>query len=179
MAKNIPSYWVWNMKSSAKRLPKTSADSLFRRAEHYWSQGNVRAAFRCFLAAADAGDRSSQVNAGYFYDTGTGVRRNRSAAMYWYKRAYRRGDSSAAANIGTIWRDEKKFERALYWFRRAVELGDEDSNLEIANLYLRKEQWREAVPYLQRACQSDWATESTKEQAKKLLGRTLRLLKQH
>ncbi|HZD93024.1 MAG TPA: tetratricopeptide repeat protein, partial [Candidatus Sulfotelmatobacter sp.] len=85
-----------------------------------------------FLKAAKNGDQSSQLNVGYCYDTGKGVKRNVLAALYWYRLAYRRGHASAAVNIGTVWRDRLKPKKALYWFQRAVQLGDEGANLEIA-----------------------------------------------
>jgi len=103
-----------------------------------WHRGQLRNAFRLFLVAANASDKASQLNVGYFYDNGVGTKRNREEALRWYKRAYRRGDASAANNIGTIWRDEQKPKRALSWFQPAVKLGDDGSNLEIAMHYLRE-----------------------------------------
>ena len=98
------------------------------------------------------------------------VRPDRAAALYWYKRAYRRGDASAANNIGTIWRVEGKPKRALYWFKRAIDLGDDDANLAIAKIYLRDEEdRRKAIPYLRRVCKSQMVTESNKEEAERLL----------
>lgn len=153
-------------------VPKQAQKSseIFVRAERLRDRGHQAEAFRLFLAAAKAGDKASQLNVGCFYDEGIGVRRNRSAALYWYKRAYRRGDASAANNIGTIWRDEKKPRRALYWFRRAVNLGNDDSNLEIAKHYLRVERDpSKAIPYLNKVCRSDRVTETSAEEARKLL----------
>src|ERR1035441_8006286 len=68
---------------------------------------------------------------------------NKQAALYWYKRAYRRGEGTAAHNIGTVWRDDGNFPRALYWFERALQLNggdDGEANFEIAKLYLGKGQ---------------------------------------
>src|SRR5258708_2232825 len=112
------------------------AEELFIRATKQEENGQLRSAFRLYLAAAKAGDTSCQVNVGNFYDAGTGVRRNRLAALYWYKRAYRRGVSCAASNIGVMWRNDKNPKRALEWFQKAARLGDEEPNLEIAKYYL-------------------------------------------
>ena len=149
---------------------KTRLDALFSRASRLSDNGRYKSAFRLFLAGAQKGDLSCRLNVGTCYDAGTGVRPDRAAALYWYKRAYRRGDASAASNIGTIWRDEDKLQRALYWFQRAVALGDDDANLEIARIYLCKEDdRRKAIPYLQRVCRSQMVTESSKEEAQRLL----------
>ena len=152
------------------RISRVQADALFKRADQYWDKGELKKAFRLFLSAAKAGDGSSQLNVGYFYDQGIGVRPNRSFALYWFKRAYRRGDAYASTNIGTIWRDQHKLGRALYWFQRAVDLGDQDANLQIAKIYLRDERHRaEAIPYLHLVCKSNHVTEATAEEAKRLL----------
>ena len=123
-----------------RRSQKAKTDALFICADKHADEGNFKLAFRLYLAAAKAGDTSCQINLGNLYDQGSGVRRNRSAAMYWYKRAYRRGKASAAHNIGVMWRNEKKYGQALNWFKKAVRLGDDESNLEIAKHYLRVEE---------------------------------------
>ncbi|MBZ5523621.1 MAG: sel1 repeat family protein [Acidobacteriia bacterium] len=151
---------------------KSKASDLFLRASKQWDRGELRSAFRLFMAAAKAGDRGAQVNVGYFYDRGVGVRKNRSEALYWYKRAYRRGDAGAANNIGTIWRDEKNARRALFWFQQAVSLGDDGSNLEIARHYLRIEHNpSKARDYLEKVCASNRVSEMEAEEAKRLLRR--------
>jgi hypothetical protein len=126
-----------------------------------------------FLKAAKGPDRDSQVNVGYFYDKGIGVARNRDAAMYWYKRAYRRGVSYAASNIGTIWRDEGQRNRAIYWFQKAVELGDDGANLEIAKYY-SKDDPRKAVELLTKVYESQTVAEIEREEAERMLKRVKR-----
>jgi TPR repeat protein len=158
--------------SNSKQSRRSKSEALFFRADKKWNSGDLQAAFRLFLAAAKAGDKAAQLNVGNCYDTGSGIRRNRSSALYWYKRAYRRGDASAATAIGTVWRDAGKPQRALTWFLRAVKLGDEDSNLDIAKHYLVNEKDPQAaIPYLEKVCQSDRVTEASAEEAKRLLKR--------
>jgi tetratricopeptide (TPR) repeat protein len=107
---------------------------------------------------------------GNYYDDPKGIRRNRTAALHWYKRAYRRGDSAAAHNIGIVLRNEGKSNKALSWFKRAVKLGDDESNLEIAKYYLENENNpRQAIPHLERICRSNWVSEAGAEQAANLL----------
>jgi TPR repeat protein len=160
-------------KIQSKHSRKQYAEELFIRAAKQEENGQLRSAFRLYLAAAKAGDRSCQLNVGNFYDAGTGVRRNRLAALYWYKRAYRRGDSCAANNIGVMWRNDEKPKRALEWFQKAVRLGDEEANLEIAKYYLRTEPNPvKAIRHLEKVCQSDCVTEAGKEEATRLLKQT-------
>jgi TPR repeat protein len=151
---------------------RNESSDLFVRANQQWDQGKLRSAFRLFLAAAEAGHSDAQVDLGFFYDTGLGVRANRDSAIYWYRRAYGRGSAEGAANIGTIWRDAGNLNRALSWFQRAVNLGNADANLEIAKIYLRDQQnIRKAEQYLKRTCTASPSrvTELSKDEAKQLL----------
>lgn len=161
-----------------QRPRKSDRDVLFARAAKHEENGELRSAFRLYLAGAKAGDTGCQLNVGNYYDAGTGVRRNRLAALYWYKRAYRRGVSSAATNIGIMWRNENNPKRALEWFQKAVRLGDDEANLEIAKHYLRNEgNPRKAIQHFENVCQSNWVSEAGVEDATTLLKQTRTLLK--
>jgi TPR repeat protein len=124
----------------SKKLREANAEELYRRADWEQGSGNLLSGFRLLLAAAKLGSESAQLNLGYTYDVGIGVRRNRSAAMYWYKKAYRSGKGwgCAASNIGTIYRDERRYSLAKLWFQRATDYGDLDACLELAKIYLQQ-----------------------------------------
>lgn len=161
-----------------KLTRKEQAEKLFVCADREEELGNRRSAFRLMLAAAKLGDIGAQVNVGNYYDAGQGVRRNRGCALYWYKRAYRRGYPAAAHNIGVMLRREGQVRRALQWFTRAVELGDTESNLEIGKHYLIAERNpRRAIRYLRRVKSSDWVTEAGCEEAQRLLKQATRMLR--
>lgn len=154
------------------RSQQSRTDELFRRANEQWEQGKLRSALLLFLAAAKQGDSGAQVNLGYFYDVGIGTRPNRNAALLWYRRAYKAGERTAASNIGTIFRDQKKLNQAVRWFHRAVERGDGDANLELAKIYLHnKRDIQKAIMYLRETCRAKAkdVTISSKEEARRLL----------
>ncbi|HTQ86873.1 MAG TPA: hypothetical protein VMI93_11720 [Candidatus Solibacter sp.] len=161
----------------ARPTKKARAENLWLRAEKREEEGKMRAAFRLMLAAAKLGNCSAQTNVGNYYDDGRGVRRNRSAAFYWFKRAYRRRDSTAAHNIGCVWRREGKSLRSLYWFSRAVKLGDEESNLDIGKHFLYNEKNpRKAIVHFKRVRPTGWVSEAGAEEAAKLLKEAKRRL---
>lgn len=157
-----------NVRNSLVRRYKVN--HLYQRAEEEWRRGRLRPAFRLFLAVAKAGFAPAFGTVAQFYDGGDGVKANENAALYWYRRAYRHGDYSAANNIGCIWRDRNNPTRALLWFHRAVKLGDGDARLNIAKIYLRnKLDLGKAVKYLRKTRDSLHATEGSREEARLLL----------
>ena len=145
-------------------------DRLFQRADQQWEQGNLRSAFRLFLAAAKGGDPGCQTNLGTFYTSGIGVKPNRDRGLYWYRRAYRQGCGGAAANIGDVFRKENKPKQAMAWFERAVKLGFEDSKLDIAKIYLANNDNKQAVRYLKQVQKAGpHIAEASREEARNLL----------
>ena len=75
-----------------RREIKSTAVETWVRADKEWERGRLRQAFRWMLAAAKMRESGAQVSVGYMYDNGVGTRQNKRMALYWYRRAYRRGD---------------------------------------------------------------------------------------
>ncbi len=154
-----------------------NVDALFVKANSQWERGRLLSAFRLFLSAAKRGDPSAQVDLGYFYYVGLAVKRNRAAALYWYKRALRHGSRTAASNIASIFRDEGNTKKALSWFQKAVALGDGDANLEIAKIQLREGRAaRSVITHLRRTLRAKASdvTEASRAEARRLLKRISR-----
>jgi hypothetical protein len=145
-------------------------DALFAEADAHSDAGRHGEAFVLFRRAAHAGDVSSQLNLGYHYDVGFGTPRSRRWAMFWYRRAVRGGNSSAASNIGCLYRDEARPRLAERWFRTALAMGDEEANLELAKLYLGplKDRMKARVA-LVRLGRAKVVTESGRQEAAALL----------
>ena len=95
-----------------------------------------REAFRLLLKAGRKGDDRVFLNLGFAYDLGHGIRKSKTKALYWYRRAFVRGEGVAAHNIATVYRDRGDVIRAVRWLRRAVALGQSGSNLELGQLLL-------------------------------------------
>jgi TPR repeat protein len=100
------------------------SDERFNQACHLWEKQRVKEAFRFFLAAAEDGDEASQTNVGYFYDCGIGTKKDTDAALRWYTKAHRRGDSAATLNIETVYLERGENSRALRWFESALKRGN-------------------------------------------------------
>lgn len=146
------------------------AEELFIRADRCGDRGDYRTAFRLMLAAAKLGELGAQLNVGNYYDEGKGVRKNRTAALYWYKKACKRGYAAAASNIGVLYRTEGKYSRALYWFKRAIEMGDEEAHLEIGKHYMEHQHdLSRASEHLRKVLKAESVTEAGVEEAARLL----------
>ena len=98
-------------------------------------RANPKAAARAFLQAASAGNRSAFHSLGYCFDVGLGVQRNYQLAMRWYRRAWRHGGETAAANIATLYRDRGLLSRAIVWWKRAMEAGVHEEAVEVGYCY--------------------------------------------
>lgn len=113
----------------------TKSDHHFKDACSAWDSGDLAKAFGLFSRAAESGDSSCQLNLGYFYDCGLHVARDQGLARYWYHRAYRQGEASAASNIAMIHRDSHEYSRMIWWWRAAARMGDADALLELGRCY--------------------------------------------
>ncbi len=147
----------------------SAAAKRFEEACARWDSGDHRGAFRRFLIGAKAGDVSSQLNVGLFYDEGIGVRKDGKKALHWYRRAHRGGSTSAAVNIGILLRDQGSLAAARQWFERAVKRGNDDANLQLAEAFLQTGDTRRARRCLMKVVKSDKVTEETQRQARRYL----------
>ena len=93
-------------------------------------------ALHWYTLSAENGNDSAQIALGVLLSTGDGVKRDINSAIYWNQQAINQGNSSAAHNLGTIYRDLKKLSLAFKWYNRAVEMGDIDSVFQVGLCYL-------------------------------------------
>jgi TPR repeat protein len=156
---------------------KIQIDALFTAADYLEESGELRAAFQCLLAAAEAGDEGSQLNLGNYYSDGTGVRKDLKKAAHWYRKAYNNQSrgvrcSSAAVNLGINFRNSGDLKTAISWFERARKLQDGSACLELARIHsARKGGRRKAMVLLHEVIELDgnFSTDADKEAAEAML----------
>lgn len=161
-------------KARVKTDRQSKLDSVFAQARNQREAGNIRSAFRLFLAAAKGGHSSSQVTLGNFYCDGTGVRPNRELALHWYRRALRHKEYAAANNIAVLFQNEGKIDLALKWFERATNAGAYDARVRVAKIYLERNDRTSAIRHLKAATKGvvgEDITEVSWKEAQKLLKR--------
>jgi TPR repeat protein len=112
------------MSKKAERARK--ADQLWRRGSAAEDRGQIGEAIRLYRAGAKLGDASAQLNLGNLLDDYAKPRRPEEA-IYWYKRAIRAGNYTAAYNLAIHYRNNGQSRWHLYWLRVASKMGDPDA----------------------------------------------------
>ena len=145
------------------------------KAHEAWEAGDLKLAFDLFFKCAVQGSGGCMLDLGYFHDEGIGTPVDKQQAMYWYKKAYRRGSSAAANNIAILYREQGRSNYTAQWFQRAALLNDGDAEVELAKLFLSGKGVRKsaatAMVHLRRALVSTNITPTGKEEAEELLAK--------
>ena len=100
------------------------------------AKANPLKAHRWYKLSAEQGNATAQVALSNLLSTGDGISRNFESAIFWAKKAIAQGSSSAAFNLGTIYRDQNKRKMALRWYKQAASMGDNDALLQIGLCHL-------------------------------------------
>jgi hypothetical protein len=148
------------------------AHELFLDAERREEGGDLRGAFRSLMAAAKLGDEMSAVNLGNCYSVGRGVRKDLRRAAYWYKRAYRHGDSTGALNLAIDLEKGGNLRGAIAWLKRAGAMNDGEANLKLARIYVeRRNGTAKAIDLLKKTVElsPSHVSDEAREQAEELL----------
>ena len=166
-----PLWWTFAQTSRPHNRGSMRRNILFDRANDEWDAGNVRKAFELFSQAAAAGDPFSQTSLGYFYGQGIGVKKDAEKAIWWYRKAARKGTVAAINNLAITYRDSGDLRRARSWFKKALSKGDGDAALELAKLSLtgRRQDVKSAKNYLKVAASSKYILSDSKKEARRLL----------
>jgi uncharacterized protein len=150
-------------------------EQTLEKADDAWANGRMVEAFNILRLAATSGDKHCMLNLGYFYDHGIGISRCKSAALHWYKAAFRSGDLAAASNLASCYTKQGDHRRAMLWYKRAASLGDGDAEVEIAKILRTPNASPRAqvlaVRSLRHALNSRFISDAAREEAKLLLRR--------
>jgi TPR repeat protein len=114
---------------------------LLHKANRLEESGKIAPAVRLLRQLAKFGNVHAQANLGNLLDDRTTPRRPKEA-VYWYKRAVRKGYATAAYNLAMHHRNQGKPRWQLHWLRIAAEMGDSDARKEIRPLERQLERVR-------------------------------------
>jgi len=110
-------------------------------------------------AAAEKGDVEAQLELGFIYEEGRGVRQDHAAAVKWYRKAAEQGLAKAQFKLGLRYSIGlgvlEDTEEALKWQRKAAEQGDPDGQAALSVMYGKghgvPQDDREMIKWLQKA----------------------------
>jgi hypothetical protein len=119
------------------------ANSLFQRAEKYWSNTNDRdIAARLYLQAAEMGHVEAQWKMGLCYQTGRGVSEDLASCLHWYQAAAEQGLVKAQFQLAVTLMGGRltgfpktSDEQAAVWFRKAAEAGESRAAVCLGDYY--------------------------------------------
>jgi TPR repeat protein len=104
------------------------AQTLFEQGTQLYRANDYAAAVPIFLEAARLGNAAAQLQVGWHYEFGKGVRRNPSEALRWYLAAARQGNSIAQCNAGTMYEkgmgDGENWMEAAHWYVQSAKQND-------------------------------------------------------
>lgn len=93
-----------------------------------YNKGDISLAYSLLRRAATDGDPEGQVNLGYLYARGQGVRQDQREALRLYRAAAAQGDSEGMNAIGYKYQYgtgvRPDIQRAIHWYCQAVVLGN-------------------------------------------------------
>jgi TPR repeat protein len=93
-------------------------------------------ALHWYTLSANQGNQDAQMSLSNLLSEGEGVVRDFDAAIHWAKEAIKQGNTAAAHNLGTIYRDLGKPAMAFSCYKQAVAMGDDDDLLEVGLCHL-------------------------------------------
>jgi len=106
------------------------------RSGNVLATASLATAMKWYQASATQGNSGAQSALSTILSSGGEIAQDFPRAIHWAKRAVAQGDSSAAFNLGTIYRDLGKPKLAFRWYQRAGTMGDTDAFLQIGLCYL-------------------------------------------
>jgi TPR repeat protein len=93
----------------------------------------------CLRAAAEGGDPYAQLNLGAAYDQGSGVERDVTRALHWYRLAAKQEVAEAEFNLGHLLASHGDAAAGVHWLARAAKQGLVDAQYMLGVLYAEGE----------------------------------------
>lgn len=102
-------------------------------------------AFKWFLKAAEAGDFSSMLNVGSYYEQGIGVKQSYDKAEKWYMDVAEADIIDGHLKLAELYANCGKVEKAEGWYMKAMDIDDRLARYHLARLYAKQGRNHEAI----------------------------------
>jgi TPR repeat protein len=115
-------------------------------------------AAQCFSKAAEQGHPGAELNLGYLYEHGRGVRVDLAEAMRWYRKAAEQKQPHAPCRIADLYREGKGVEadldEAAKWYRIEAEGKCSEAQFNLARICDSQNKLAEALKWYRRAAEA-------------------------
>lgn len=108
-------------------------------------------AFTYLSEAANEGDVAAEYNLALMYYMGDGVEQNISKSVILLDSSARKGYAKSIENVGRIYMQILKFDKAIYWLKMNVKNGDFKANYLLAESFIQKDDYKNAKIYAKKA----------------------------
>lgn len=119
--------------------PASSAQTQFDEGVRLYKAKDYAGAAKVFLNLAEQGNARAQVQIGYQYAYGEGVRQNADEAARWYRKAAVQGNAKAQSNLGKMYEDGlgvgEDWAQAVAWYRKSAEQGYAEGQFNLGRAY--------------------------------------------
>jgi TPR repeat protein len=126
--------------------PAKPGQAQFDEGARLYKAKDYAGAARVFLKLAEQGNARAQLQMGYQYAYGEGVRQSHDQAVRWYRKAADQGNATAQNNLGGIYEDglgvKEDWAEAVRWYRKSAEQGFAGGQFNLGRAY----QFGMAVP---------------------------------
>lgn len=126
--------------------PVTAAQTQFDEGVRLYKAKDFSGAAKVFQKLADQGNPKAQLQIGYQYEFGEGVRQSHEEAVRWYLKAADQGNATAQNNLGKMYEDgigvKEDWAEAVRWYRKSAEQGYAEGQFSLGRVY----QFGMAVP---------------------------------
>ena len=120
-------------------IESREADKVVMQAREFESHGAYAKALQLLRPLADQGVATAQFVLGSAYGKGSGVPKDETQAVAWYRKAADQGNADAQNSLGVAYalghgvaKDEAV---ALAWYRRAADQGDAEAQVNLGAMY--------------------------------------------
>jgi len=111
-------------------------------------------AFKLLQKASDKGDINAKYNLALMYYRGDGTKQDIKKSLGLLEVAASHGNKKALQNIGRIYMQAIKFDKAAYWLEKNAAHGDENAYYLLAQIYCSQEKFSLAKKWAKKSMKS-------------------------
>ncbi|WP_457749431.1 tetratricopeptide repeat protein [Sulfurimonas sp.] len=119
-----------------------------------FNKGDYKTAFSLLEAKAKKGNINATYNLSLMYYNGLGVEQNISKAAKLLEIAAKAGHKKAVQNVGRIYMQLMKFNKAKQWLQKNAKMGDTGAYYLLAEIYIVQEKFKKAKKWAKKAMEA-------------------------